>query len=808
MLLAGLVGAPAAEAAVSVSRAELSGQRLRVEGRGAVANAPMFVDGTGMGNADGSGNFRLERDGFSSPTCRVTVSDGNTSAQATLSGCTASQPPPSSSAPAAPTVLSPANGASVTQPVRLDWSDVTDLNGPVIGYDWQVAATSGFTSVIAWGTPWYPAEGQPPPSEDRLSGLPNGTYFWRVRTIRKGMLSESPVKSDWTPARTLTVTGSAAGTPAAPVVTSPASGARFHPFEFFEIRWDTVPGAAKYVFEYDDEPTFSDPLVGSHENTQPFSSVGWGEPVGTIYYRARAINAEGVRSLPSPTRTYVIAYDAPVPPPPSLVSPAEGAALEGLPVRFDWADQPNPQPGMYELWVDDDPSFTGGCGEIEECWFNITQSEITIGGLDGGRHYWKVRSFHGEAGPGIGATGGFSAVRSFTLPVTPPQVTGFRVHPTTIHSGDHFEYGVEVVPFPPRGEPDVPVEITSDNPAIPSPGTVFIPSGQADVFGRIFTSQAPIVEQDTLVTLTASHNGSSKSVQILVKPPAIGAVDIGAPLEVPATFAGGASATVTILFFGIPPPGAVIGLNSTNPAAHVPPTFITDDNPGTVNAVTVTTDRVTSTQSGFVEATWKGVTVRKQIVVHPPPTLVSPADNASAPSGSTVTFDWEDLAGLTYNLQIDDSPSFAAPLLLDQAVGTSTFFTNRLPVGTLHWRVRTVDPYGQFGDWSQVRVLNSTGVAQPLTAPTLSFPTDGARVNRGQSITFDWSDVTGAASYQLQVDQESGFAAPFVLDRSGLTASHFPTSTLPSGKYRWRARAIGSTGTQGPWSSSRRLEVR
>ena len=60
-LLAGLAAAPAAEAAVSVSRAELNGQRLRVEGRGAVANAQMFVDGTGMGNADGSGSFRIER---------------------------------------------------------------------------------------------------------------------------------------------------------------------------------------------------------------------------------------------------------------------------------------------------------------------------------------------------------------------------------------------------------------------------------------------------------------------------------------------------------------------------------------------------------------------------------------------------------------------------------------------------------------------------------------------------------------------------------------------------------------------------
>jgi hypothetical protein len=81
-----------AYADVSVTRAELSGTRLRIEGNGAVANATITVDGTAMGLADAGGNFRIERDPFSSASCQVTVGDGSTSTIATLSGCTPTAP--------------------------------------------------------------------------------------------------------------------------------------------------------------------------------------------------------------------------------------------------------------------------------------------------------------------------------------------------------------------------------------------------------------------------------------------------------------------------------------------------------------------------------------------------------------------------------------------------------------------------------------------------------------------------------------------------------------------------------------------
>src|SRR5215207_7219217 len=92
-LLIGLWPPLTALAAVQVTRSELNGGQLRIEGQGAVPNATMTVDGVARGTADSTGRFRIEAANFSSPTCRVTVSDGATSVQASLTGCTPSTAP-------------------------------------------------------------------------------------------------------------------------------------------------------------------------------------------------------------------------------------------------------------------------------------------------------------------------------------------------------------------------------------------------------------------------------------------------------------------------------------------------------------------------------------------------------------------------------------------------------------------------------------------------------------------------------------------------------------------------------------------
>jgi hypothetical protein len=85
----------------------------------------------------------------------------------------------------------------------------------------------------------------------------------------------------------------------------------------------------------------------------------------------------------------------------------------------------------------------------------------------------------------------------------------------------------------------------------------------------------------------------------------------------------------------------------------------------------------------------------------------------------------------------------------------------------------------------------------------LSFP-DG--FDLGQ-LTFDWSDVAGAASYTLQIDDSKSFSAPRIVDQT-LAVSQFTTSTLPERRMWFRARANDPSGAAGAWSQVRRFEVK
>src|SRR4029078_3495314 len=93
-----------------------------------------------------------------------------------------------------------------------------------------------------------------------------------------------------------------------------------------------------------------------------------------------------------------------------------------------------------------------------------------------------------------------------------------------------------------------------------------------------------------------------------------------------------------------------------------------------------------------------------------------------------------------------------------------------------------------------------------LTAPSLINPAADARFAPGTNITFDWSDVAGATSYTIQIDDRHDFPSPLILDQM-VAPSQFSTSTLPTLTMWWRVRANNSGGS-GPWSAVRRFEVK
>jgi hypothetical protein len=116
-------------------------------------------------------------------------------------------PAAAQTAPPAPALLAPANGASRVQPITLDWNAVVDPDGPIGSYTWQVGTTSAFTKVIASGFTNMDSGNVPTPTADKLSGLPNGTYFWRVKATQLVGGATGSIDSPWSAVRSFTVTG-------------------------------------------------------------------------------------------------------------------------------------------------------------------------------------------------------------------------------------------------------------------------------------------------------------------------------------------------------------------------------------------------------------------------------------------------------------------------------------------------------------------------------------------------------------------------------------------------------------------------
>jgi len=93
LLLLVVVDHPAVFADVMVTRAELDRGRLRIEGEGATPNANISVNGVVRGTANDRGRFRIKLEDFSSLSCQVTVSDGNSSQVVSLDPCSDGDPP-------------------------------------------------------------------------------------------------------------------------------------------------------------------------------------------------------------------------------------------------------------------------------------------------------------------------------------------------------------------------------------------------------------------------------------------------------------------------------------------------------------------------------------------------------------------------------------------------------------------------------------------------------------------------------------------------------------------------------------------
>ncbi len=279
----------------------------------------------------------------------------------------------------APRLVSPANNTLTPfDEVPLEWQEVDDGANPV-AYEVEVSRYSNFR-IIEYSNITSS-------TTDVTDSLPDGVYYWRVRT-----LNYLGVGSRWSARWRFTIDTSA---PDAPTLRSPADGAQVAntrtPFT-----WFAVPGAVRYEVQLGTSNPPSDTVqIGAGRSYRPTSPLLFTD----YYWRVRAIDAAGNVSAWSSVFTVEIVS-------PANDRPVLNRYTTGSPTltwsSITWA-------AGYEIQIDNAANFRSpeySSGLIA----GLSQTIPTT--LPDGTWYWRVRAVDDTGRPGRWTSAGTFTVES------------------------------------------------------------------------------------------------------------------------------------------------------------------------------------------------------------------------------------------------------------------------------------------------------------------------------------------------------------------------------------------------------------
>src|SRR2546426_4655719 len=332
-LLLSLVQAAVA-AGITVSRAELDSGQLLVQGSDAVPNASISIDGVVRGKADGTGAFKIQFEGFKSTSCVITVSDGTSSARATLSGCT-------------PTGL--ALSTLTLSPTSVVGGSASKGTATLTG----AAPTGGTVVTLSSKTPTVatvPASVTVPAGATSM-----GFSISTVSVTASTSVTISASLGGVTKTAILTVTPSLG--PAAPTPLAPANGASVP--EPLTISWSAVTDPSGIIaYNWQISPSSSlTPVIMIGSTSGQTQDVVNGLAAGTYFWRVQAVSGAFVQGAWSQVSSFIVTGVGPGAPGTPTLAPTQAySTFHPMEViRFSWTAVAGA--ATYVLQASTDPSF-------------------------------------------------------------------------------------------------------------------------------------------------------------------------------------------------------------------------------------------------------------------------------------------------------------------------------------------------------------------------------------------------------------------------------------------------------------------
>ncbi len=174
-------------------------------------------------------------------------------------------------------------------------------------------------------------------------------------------------------------------------------------------------------------------------------------------------------------------------------------------------------------------------------------------------------------------------------------------------------------------------------------------------------------------------------------------------------------------------------------------------------------------------------------------TLIAPENN-SFNNLLSLNFRWNEIPGAdSYKLQVSIDPTFNS-IDFNLNSNDATELISGLSYFTkYYWRVAGTNSNGD-GDWSEIWNFNTI-----LANPSLLSPVRDSK-NNLTNLTFNWESVTGAQTYDIQIDDNIDFSS---LDKEVLGHGLIEldvTGLKNATRYFWRAKAH-NTNSSSEWSN-------
>ncbi len=183
-------------------------------------------------------------------------------------------------------------------------------------------------------------------------------------------------------------------------------------------------------------------------------------------------------------------------------------------------------------------------------------------------------------------------------------------------------------------------------------------------------------------------------------------------------------------------------------------------------------------------------------VVPAAPFLVSPSNDA--PNQITnPTLKWESSGNnILYGLMVSKSSDFSTDVVVQESKLSETEYkiSNLQQKTKYYWKVNATNKKGT-GPWSDIWSFTTK---EKLASPEIVMPSNGA-VNVNIPVITNWSKVTGATAYNLQVCKGSAIdEGNLLVNKTGIKEDYYyleENILLPGTKYAWRIQAIAGEET-------------